>query len=168
MWPHPFITAGHQCNHHFIKPRIGRTISVENARGELVAVMAKTNKALLKTAVFGSGSESTVDVAPGVDCAALLAVLFALGQVGAHYVKDAFDNYVVDPVQDAFVETAFGTATGDVLGDAGAAGDLAEDLGLDGAAEDAGGRVGDLAGGGVDLAGDTFGFFTDMFGSNEH
>lgn len=40
---------------------VGRTLSIENARGELVAVMAKTSKAMLKTAVFGSGSESTID-----------------------------------------------------------------------------------------------------------
>ena len=40
---------------------VGRTLSVENARGEVVAVMAKTGTALLKTAVYGGGSESTVD-----------------------------------------------------------------------------------------------------------
>ena len=40
---------------------MGRTLSIENSREEVIAVMAKTNKALLKTAVFGSGSESTID-----------------------------------------------------------------------------------------------------------
>ena len=40
---------------------MGRTLSFKNARGEVIAVMAKTNKAMLKTAVFGSGSESTID-----------------------------------------------------------------------------------------------------------
>jgi len=138
---------------------IGRTLRVENARGELVAVMAKTNKALLKTAVFGSGGESTVDVAPGVDCAAILAVLFAVGQVGAHYVKDAFANYVQDPVQDAVVESAMGAATGDALGDAGAVGELAEDVGLGDALEDG-------AEWGMDLAGETIGFFADLFGGD--
>lgn len=109
---------------------VGRTLSIENARGEVVAVMAKTNKALLKTAVFGSGSESTVDVAPGVDCSTILAIIFAVGQVGAHWIKDAFANYVQDPVQDAAVESALGAATGGRVGDEGAIGELADDVGL--------------------------------------
>lgn len=63
---------------------MGRTIMVMNEKEELVAQMAKTNKALLKTAVFGSGSESSIDIAAGVDCSVILAVIYAIGQVGAH------------------------------------------------------------------------------------
>lgn len=44
---------------------MGRTFEFRNGEGELVAIMAKTKKALIQTAVFGSGSESTIDVAPG-------------------------------------------------------------------------------------------------------
>ena len=63
---------------------MGRTISIENMDGQKLAHLAKTNKALLKTAVFGNGSESTIDIAAGVDCSTILAVVFAVGQVGAH------------------------------------------------------------------------------------
>ena len=38
----------------------GRTLAIENRKGELVAQMAKTKTALLKTAIYGGGSESTI------------------------------------------------------------------------------------------------------------
>lgn len=169
---------------------VGRTLSVENARGEVVAVMAKTGTALLKTAVYGGGSESTVDVAPGVDCSTILAIIFAVGQVGEHYVKDAFANYVQDPIQDAAVESAFGAVTGGAIGDEGAIGELAGDVGLgdqyqgvvdgmdehvSGAGSALEGFVEDLgvtdfvegAGDAIgDLAEETFGFFGDLFGND--
>lgn len=62
----------------------GRSVRIVNAKEELVAQMAKTTKALIMTAAFGSGSESTIDIAPGVDCSVILAVVFAMGQVGEH------------------------------------------------------------------------------------
>lgn len=67
-----------------IADMMGRTIQFYNAEEELVAQMSKTNKALLQTAVFGSGTESTIDIAPGVDCSVILAVVYGIGQVGAH------------------------------------------------------------------------------------
>lgn len=67
-----------------IADMMGRTIQFFNAEDELVAQMSKTNKALLQTAVFGSGTESTIDIAPGVDCSVILAVVYGIGQVGAH------------------------------------------------------------------------------------
>lgn len=44
---------------------LGRTFEFRNKKGDLVAMMAKTKKALIQTAVFGSGSESTIDIAAG-------------------------------------------------------------------------------------------------------
>uniref|UniRef100_A0A7S1ZSE6 Uncharacterized protein n=1 Tax=Trieres chinensis TaxID=1514140 RepID=A0A7S1ZSE6_TRICV len=85
---------------------MGRTVSITNDKGELVAQMAKTSKALIKTAVFGSGSESTIDIAPGVDCSAILMIVYGLGQVGEHFMKDALGNYISDPLKDSAVSAA--------------------------------------------------------------
>lgn len=63
---------------------MGRTVTITNDKEEIVAQMAKTTKALITTAAFGSGSESSIDIAPGVDCSTILAIVFAMGQVGAH------------------------------------------------------------------------------------
>lgn len=63
---------------------LGRSIMIHNQEDQLVAVMAKTSKALMLTAAFGAGSESTIDIAVGVDCSAILAAVFAMSQVGAH------------------------------------------------------------------------------------
>jgi hypothetical protein len=60
---------------------MGRTMRVTNEKNELVAVMAKTTKALIMNAALGAGSESTIDVAAGVDCSMMLAVIFGLQQV---------------------------------------------------------------------------------------
>ena len=87
-----------------------RTFSIENSKGEVVAQVAKTTKALIQNAVLGSGSESTIDIAPGVDCSTILAMVLGLGQVGAHFVKDMANNYIVDPIKDSLVDTAVETA----------------------------------------------------------
>ncbi|KAL7534522.1 hypothetical protein ACHAWF_004860 [Thalassiosira exigua] len=160
---------------------VGRTLSFENARGEVVAVMAKTTKALLKTAVFGSGSESTIDVAPGVDCSFILALVFAIGQVGAHFLKDCFGNFVQDPIQDAAVESAAGAVTGGAIGDEGAVEELAATVGLDDELGEVVGGASDFAEGAAEAAGlgdgledamegtahfmsEAVGFFGDLFG----
>jgi hypothetical protein len=87
-----------------------RTFTIRNDKDEVVAQVAKTTKALIQTAVFGSGSESTIDIAPGVDCSTILAIVFGLGQVGTHFVKDGLNNYVVEPIKDSItgglIETA--------------------------------------------------------------
>ncbi len=62
---------------------MGRTFSFHNEEGKLVAFMAKTKKALLLTAALGSGSESTIDIAKGVDCSLILAAVFGIMQVGS-------------------------------------------------------------------------------------
>merc|ERR1712194_592051 len=80
-----------------------RTFTIKNDKDEVVCQVAKTTKALIQTAVLGSGSESTIDIAPGVDCSTILAIVFGLGQVGAHYVKDAANSYVLDPLKDGIV-----------------------------------------------------------------
>ncbi|EJK50394.1 hypothetical protein THAOC_30646 [Thalassiosira oceanica] len=71
---------------------------------------ALIQNALIQNAVLGSGSESTIDVAPGVDCSTILAMVFGLGQVGAHFVKDMANNYIVDPIKDSLMDTAVETA----------------------------------------------------------
>ncbi|CAN8063615.1 unnamed protein product [Agarophyton chilense] len=85
---------------------MGRSIQIFNADEELVAQMAKTKKALLQTVALGSGSESTIDIAPGVDCSVILAIVFGMGQVGAHFMGDVFDNFVKDPLTDAAMDSA--------------------------------------------------------------
>jgi uncharacterized protein YxjI len=80
-----------------------RTYAIKNNRDEVVAQIAKTTKAMIQTAVFGSGSESTIDIAPGVDCSTILAIVFGLQQVGKHFVKDYANNYVLDPLKDSLV-----------------------------------------------------------------
>lgn len=62
----------------------GRSVQIFNEDEELIAQMSKTTKALLLTAAFGSGSESIIDIAPGVDCSTILALVFGMKQVGAH------------------------------------------------------------------------------------
>lgn len=83
-----------------------RTFAIENSKGEVVAQVAKTAKAMMQTAVLGGGAESTIDIAPGVDCSTILAMVFGLGQVGAHYAKDYANNYVVDPIRDSLLGSA--------------------------------------------------------------
>jgi len=90
------------------------TLSIQNKNGEVVAVMAKTKTALLKTAVYGDGSESIIDVAPGVDCSTILAIVFAIGQLGAHYIKGAFSNFVQDPIQNLVASRNHTTASDSV------------------------------------------------------
>jgi hypothetical protein len=85
---------------------MGRTMEVVNTKGELVAVMTRTNKALIMNAAgLGSGAESTIDIAPGVDCTFILAMIFAVQQVGAHFANDMFNSYVVDGIKGAAVSS---------------------------------------------------------------
>jgi hypothetical protein len=61
---------------------------------------------LLLQAALGTGSEMTIDVAPGVDWTAMIAVIMAVQQVGAHFIKDALGNFVVEPLKDSAVQAA--------------------------------------------------------------
>ena len=87
-----------------------RTYTIRNNKDEVIAQVAKTTKALIQTAVLGSGSESTIDISAGVDCSTILAIVFGLGQVGAHYVKDAAKSYIVEPLKDSLVGGAIEAA----------------------------------------------------------
>ncbi|KAL7534601.1 hypothetical protein ACHAXR_005982 [Thalassiosira sp. AJA248-18] len=89
-----------------------RTFTIKNNKDEVIAQVAKTTKAMIQTAVLGSGSESTIDIAPGVDCSTILAIVFGLGQVGAHFVKDVANNYVVDPIKDSLLGSAIDAVPG--------------------------------------------------------
>lgn len=89
---------------------MGRTLQVTNQADETVAQIAKTNKALILNAAFGAGSESTIDIAAGVDCSMMLAVVLAVNQVGKHFLGDMFNSYVLDPAQDAAVDSAVAAA----------------------------------------------------------
>lgn len=59
-----------------------RILTFRNTDGEQIAVMAKTKKALIKEAVLGSGLESTIDIARGVDISVILASIFGIMAVG--------------------------------------------------------------------------------------
>ena len=95
---------------------MGRTFEIKTAEGQQVCVVAKTPKALIMNAALGAGSESTIDIAPGVDCSTMLAVVFGIKQAGEHFMKDAFGNFVADPLKDAAVDTAVeATGTGAIF-----------------------------------------------------
>lgn len=90
---------------------MGRTFTIRTAdTDQVVAQVAKTNKALIKTAAFGSGSESTIDIAPGVDCSTILAIVYGIGQVGHHFVKDGFNSYVKEPLVGSITDSAIDAA----------------------------------------------------------
>jgi hypothetical protein len=90
--------------YNVVADMMGRTVSLTNTKDELVVVMAKTPKALIMNAAFGAGSESTIDIAPGVDVSFALAAIFGLQQVGAHFASDVFSSYVVNPAQNALTD----------------------------------------------------------------
>ncbi|KAL2644505.1 hypothetical protein R1flu_012092 [Riccia fluitans] len=81
----------------------GRSIQLVNEREELEAIMTKSTKTLIMNAAFGAGSEMQIDVAPGVDWTAILAVLIGIKQVGKSLAGDAFGN---------MLDSATGAATG--------------------------------------------------------
>ncbi|KAL3697692.1 hypothetical protein R1sor_011768 [Riccia sorocarpa] len=70
----------------------GRSIQLVNETDELEAIMTKSTKNLILNAAFGAGSELQIDVAPGVDWTAILAVLIGIKQVGKSLAGDAFGN----------------------------------------------------------------------------
>ena len=93
-----------------------RTFEIKNAKGEQVAIVAKTNKALIINAALGAGSESTIDIAPGVDCSTILAIILGVKQVGEHFMKDGFSNFVADPLKDTAVDSITeATGTGAIV-----------------------------------------------------
>jgi len=112
----PHFTVGTEKNkdavYTIVADMVGRTFSIKNQDDQVVAQVAKTSKALITTAAFGQGSESTIDVAPGVDCSAILAIVLGIGQVGKHYVKDSFNSYVKEPIKEKLVEGAVESVPG--------------------------------------------------------
>jgi len=108
MRPHFEVGRGSDGDEEYeiVADMMERTFTIRNNNDEVIAQVAKTTKALIQTAVLGSGSESTIDIAPGVDCSTILAIVYGLGQVGAHYVKDAANNFVIDPLKDSLIESA--------------------------------------------------------------
>lgn len=65
-----------------------------------VAFVQKSVKALILGATLGGGSEMIIDVAPGMDWTVILAAMMGVQQVGAHFAKDAFGNFVAPKIQD--------------------------------------------------------------------
>ncbi len=119
---------------------MGRSFSYYNEKEELCAVMARTKKALIKNAVLGSGSENTIDIAPGVDCSAILAATFGVLQCGASVITDAAKNFLVSPAKNVAVDSAMDQVTGD--GDEGLASAVEGGVeGLEGVAEAGGAAV---------------------------
>jgi len=92
---------------------MGRTVSILNGSDELVAQMSKSTKALIQMATsLGSGTESTIDIAPGVDCSVILAIVYGIGQIGKHLVKDTAQSAVVAPIQGAVVDEVINNVAG--------------------------------------------------------
>lgn len=83
---------------------LGRSFSFYNEKKELVAIMAKTKKALILSAALGAGSENTIDIAAGVDCSAIIAGVFGILQAGSHLMVDAAKNFIVNPAKDHAVD----------------------------------------------------------------
>eukprot|EP00755_Sulcionema_specki_P024767 Sspe_Gene.81880::Locus_53108_Transcript_1_1_Confidence_1.000_Length_1237::g.81880::m.81880 len=89
-----------------------RTIMFHTPEGELIAVAHKPLKTLILNATLGVGTEMQVDIAPGVDCSFILAAFLGLQQCGEHVIKDAFGNFVLDPLQDEAVDQVTSTVPG--------------------------------------------------------
>lgn len=87
---------------------VGRTMNIVNPREETCIFIQKSTKTLIMNAALGHGSELLIDVAPGVDWTAAVAIVLGIQQVGAHFAKDAFSNFVAQPlgnkVQDEVLE----------------------------------------------------------------
>ncbi len=77
-----FIADGPEMLYKVTADLFERTMSFTTPSGDLVAVMAKTKNALIKSAIFGNGTESTIDIAPGVDVSVILASIFGIMNVG--------------------------------------------------------------------------------------
>lgn len=109
----PHFTVGREKDgeevYTIVADMVGRTFTITNEEDDVVAQVAKTSKALILTAAFGSGSESTIDIAPGVDASTILAIVYGIGQVGNHFIKDSIDNYVLDPLQNNVTDEAINT-----------------------------------------------------------
>lgn len=105
----------HDPTYQILVDLIGRTIQLVNDKEERVAVFTKSEKTLILNAAFGIGSEFTIDVAPGVDWTAILAICIRIHQVGNHYAKDAF-NFLVEPVKGQAMDMAFDEARAAVEG----------------------------------------------------
>ncbi|KAL3697693.1 hypothetical protein R1sor_011769 [Riccia sorocarpa] len=135
----------------------GRSIQLVNERGELEAIMTKSTKNLILNAAFGAGSELQIDVAPGVDWTAILAVLIGIKQVGKSLAGDALGN-AADSATGAAAGAAVGFATdpGNVDEFGNQLSGMADGLGMGDAAE----AVGDGAG---ELVSGVFGFIGSLF-----
>jgi hypothetical protein len=99
----------------------GRTMQIVNEKEERVAMVEKSMKTLIMNAAFGAGSELIIDVAPGVDWTAILAIVVGLKQVGEHFLKDAVSNFVLSPAQNAAQDYVL-----DVSGLGGVAGEVGQ------------------------------------------
>lgn len=101
--PHFAVQRGidGEVEYTIVADMIGRTFTIRNKEDEVVCQVAKTTKALIQNQVFGSGSESTIDIAPGVDCSTILAIVYGIGAVGNHFVADAFNNFVAEPLKES-------------------------------------------------------------------
>lgn len=84
LLPHYEVGRGEKENEEYmiVGDYMGRTFTIKNNKDEIVAQVAKTTKALIQNAVLGTGTESTIDIAPGVDCSTILAIIYGMEQVG--------------------------------------------------------------------------------------
>jgi hypothetical protein len=149
----------HEPTYNILVDLVGRTIQIVNDKEERIAVFTKSEKTLIMNAAFGIGSEFTIDVAQGVDWTTILAICIGLHQVGKHYAKDAFNNFLVQPVEGKAIDYAVaeGAAAldGDLFqnsdGEGDGQGDLGGDQGGDQGSDQGGDQGGDQ---GSDQGGD--------------
>lgn len=62
--PHFGVARGMdgEVEYTIVADMMGRTFAIRNKNDEVVCQVAKTSKALIQMQVFGSGSESTIDI----------------------------------------------------------------------------------------------------------
>ena len=125
----------------------GRTMQVMNARNERIALLQKPVRTLLVNAFLGVGSEFTIDVATGVDWTAMLAIVIGLHQVGKSLFKDAFNNFLAQPLQDEVTGYVQDVVAQTIEG-------IVEDEAAQAVEGDDGGNVGADGGGDGDVGGD--------------
>mmetsp|Transcript_1628 Transcript_1628/g.2744 ORF Transcript_1628/g.2744 Transcript_1628/m.2744 type:complete len:340 (+) Transcript_1628:282-1301(+) len=99
------VGDGGEPEYHVTGDLMERTMQIINPKEETVCFIQKSGKTLIMNAAFGQGSEMLVDVAPGVDCSTMLAIIIGLKQVGTSLLKDAMGNYVTDPFKDSVSDT---------------------------------------------------------------
>ncbi|KAL3697691.1 hypothetical protein R1sor_011767 [Riccia sorocarpa] len=135
----------------------GRSIQLVNKRNELEAIITKSTKNMILNAAFGAGSELQIDVAPGVDWTAVLAILIGIRQVGKSLARDALSNITGQVTQGA------AGAAMDAATDPGAFDGIADGVDLGGVGDAVSGVASSVTEGGGEFIGGVIEFLTGLF-----